>query len=123
MEELKVDGPSGYIAEVEYSPVMGLLKAPIQGIWTGLPSVATPGTARSIPVNTGAGNTQHRRIEASVTNSFNTGITEVASNFNRQPTAENFTMLNRIEKSQRHQFGIPWVAQHYCCPVSQTNDP
>ena len=35
LEEIKVDGPSGYIAEVEYSPAMGLLKAPIQGIWTG----------------------------------------------------------------------------------------
>ena len=41
LEEIKVDGPSGYIAEVEYSPAMGLLKAPIQGIWTGLPIVAT----------------------------------------------------------------------------------
>ena len=26
-------------------------------------------------------------------------------------------------QTPRHQFGIPWVAQHYCCPVSQTNDP
>lgn len=106
LEEIKVDGPSGHIVEMEYRPVMGLLKAPIQGIWTGLPSTATPGTARSIPVNTGAGNTQHRRLEASVTNSLTTGITEVTSNFNRQPTAENFTLLTPIEKNQRMCAGI-----------------
>ena len=42
---------------MEYSPALGLLKAPLQGIWTGLPSTATPATARTLPVNSGAGNT------------------------------------------------------------------
>ncbi|MGL5689585.1 MAG: hypothetical protein ACRDD8_02090, partial [Bacteroidales bacterium] len=106
LEELKVDGPTGYIAEMEYSPSLGLLKAPLQGIWTGLPSTASPATARSIPVNTGAGNTQHRRIETSVTNSANVGITEVAVNYNRQPLSTNFTMLVPIEKNQRLAAGI-----------------
>lgn len=106
LEEIKVDGPSGYIAEVDYSPALGLLKAPLQGIWTGLPSTATPGTARTIPVNTGAGNTQHRRLETTITNSLNVGVTEVASNYNRQPTAANFSMLVPIEKNQHLVSGI-----------------
>lgn len=106
LEEIKVDGPSGYIAEMNYSPALGLLKAPLQGIWTGVPSTATPATARSIPVNTGAGNTQHRRIETSIISSRNVGITEVAVNYNRQPTATNFTMLIPIEKNQRFASGI-----------------
>lgn len=106
LEEIKVDGPSGYIAEVEYSPAMGLLKAPLQGIWTGLPSTATPATARTLPVNSGAGNTQHRRLETTITNSLNVGITEVATNYNRQPTAANFNMYTPIEKSQRLVSGI-----------------
>lgn len=106
LEEIKVDGPSGYIAEMDYSPALGLLKAPLQGIWTGLPSTATPETARTIPVNTGAGNTQHRRLETTITNSLNVGVTEVAVNYNRQPTAANFTMLVPIEKNQRLVSGI-----------------
>lgn len=106
LEEIKVDGPSGYIAEMEYSPALGLLKAPLQGIWTGLPSTATPATARTLPVNSGAGNTQHRRLETTITNSLNVGITEVAANYNRQPTATNFNMLTPIEKNQRLVSGI-----------------
>ena len=106
LEEIKVDGPSGYIAEMEYSPALGLLKAPLQGIWTGLPSTATPATARTLPVNSGAGNTQHRRLETTITNSLNVGITEVAANYNRQPTAANFNMYTPIEKSQRLVSGI-----------------
>ena len=85
---------------------MGLLKAPLQGIWTGLPSTATPATARTLPVNSGAGNTQHRRLETTITNSLNVGITEVAANYNRQPTAANFNMYTQIEKSQRLVSGI-----------------
>lgn len=106
LEEIKVDGPSGYIAEMEYSPALGLLKAPLQGIWTGLPSTATPGTARTINVNTGAGNTQHRRLNTTITNSLNVGVTEVSDNYNRQPLASNFTMLVPIEKNQRLVAGI-----------------
>lgn len=106
LEEIKVDGPSGYIAELEYSPAIGLLKQPLQGIWTGLPSTGTPATARNISVNSGAGNTQHRRISTTIASSRNTGITETNFNYSRQPLPVNFTMLEPIEKNQRLVSGI-----------------
>lgn len=106
LSEIKVDGPSGYIAEVDYSPAIGLLKAPIQSIWTGVPSTATPATARNVPVNTGAGNTQARRIDTIIQNGQAVGVTEVESNFVRQPLSTNFTLIQPIEKNQRICSGI-----------------
>ncbi|WVL03108.1 VP1 [Burswood densovirus] len=106
LEEIKVDGPSGCIAEVNYSPSVGLLKAPIQSIWTGVPSTATPGTARNVPANTGAGNTQSRTIRTSIVNGLATGLTEVENDFSTQPLASNFSLIQPIEKNQRICAGI-----------------
>lgn len=106
LEEIKVDGPSGYIAEVEYSPAIGLLKAPIQSIWTGIPSSATPATAKTVAINSGAGNTQSRRIDTKIQNGQAVGISEVSSDFARQPTSTNFSLTQPIEKNQRICSGI-----------------
>ena len=106
LEEIKVDGPSGYIAEMEYTPAIGLLKAPIQAIWTGTPSTAGPGTARTILANTGAGNCQARRTDTIVQNGQVVGVREVDTDFEVQPIAANFNLVQPIEKNQRLCSGI-----------------
>lgn len=106
LEELKVDGPSGYIAEMEYTPAVGLLKPPIQAIWTGVPSTATPAVSKLVPANTGAGNTQARRLNTVIQNGQAVGVREVESDFELQPLNANFTLLQPIEKNQRICSGI-----------------
>lgn len=105
LEEVKVDGPSGTILDETYHPHMGLLKQPINAIWTGVPSTGTPGTAKTVPVNTGAGNTQHRRINTTIQNGTVSGNVEEATNWST-PHATNFTTTKMIEKNQRICSGI-----------------
>ena len=39
------------------------------------------------------------------------------------PSKQDGDSNEQSTQTPRHQFGIPWVAQYYCCPVTQTNDP
>lgn len=105
LEEVKVDGPSGTIVDETFVPSMGILKQPLTSIWTGLPSAAVTAASRIVPVNNGAGNTQHRRINTTVQNGVVVGNTEVFTDWTTS-LAPNYTLIQPIEKNQRLCAGV-----------------
>ena len=103
LEEIKVDGPAGIIASMEYHPNVGIVKQPVNSIWTGLPS-AIPPLGPTIRVNSGAGNSEARRNNVFITNGKISGTTE--DSYEWVTPDIKFDMLQMIEKSQNIYQGI-----------------
>ena len=104
VEEMEADSRAGEnVVHVDYEPQMGIIKYPLQAIWTGLPSTST-GTA-TIKYKDGTGNHQGRIVSIDVSGAKLNKKAETFSDWNQNVTAE-FDLQQIIEKSQEHIAGL-----------------
>ncbi|QOR29554.1 VP1 [Bat associated densovirus] len=104
LEEIRVEGPTGNIIDMEYKPALGLLKAPLNAIWTGLPSNG-PSTNK-VNVNMGSGNNQFKILNQIILNNVMSEPTEKNQQWGDPPKATDFSITGLIEKNQLMCAGI-----------------
>lgn len=101
------------VAEVSYSPHIGLLKPPLKYIRSGLPAINGSSPSLDIPVNGSISNSFTTNITGTESSS---GVTQTNGTSATNPTnglTFNFTIETEIEKSQYMKRG-PWGQMEKC---------
>lgn len=96
VNEIRCNGPPGEIVEYNYKPQLGLIKKAIPAVYTGVPSAVGGNSTLSCPA--GAGNSQYRVADFTMTNNVLRGDSE---KFNDTVVSNTeWTIATQIEKSQ-----------------------
>lgn len=96
VNEIRINGPPGEILEYNYKPQLGLIKQAIPAIYTGVPSALNGAATLSCPA--GAGNTQYKTADFTMSNNLLTGDKETFDDTTN--SVRNWLITDPIEKSQ-----------------------
>lgn len=115
LKEFEADSHAGQnIASVTYKPHVGIIKEPINTIWTGVPSVALA-AANNISFVNGTGNTQWRRMTVEMGANQSVALRETNADYNMGAApADSINQI--IEKCQQWSVSLEPHMQGKTCP-------